>query len=181
MVGKLQLRRLCADDEQAFFNGLEAFKGEELDWYTFDWSEGMSFSKLLERLRKNQNGEDLPRGFIPNTMFYGFVDAQIVGRLHVRHKLTDNLKLRGGHLGYAVAPGLRGQGYATQMLMAGLEECKKLGIEDVLITCGDNNIPSWKVIEKAGGLDYTLSIDLCGRENLRRYWLTPGRSRTTRA
>ena len=171
MAKKLILRRLCQHDEASFFEGLKAFDGEDLDWYTFDWKEGMDFSGLLSRLDKNERGVNLPSGFVPNSMLYGFVEDKIVGRLHIRHKLNDNLRFRGGHLGYAVAPSSRGQGHATQMLREGLEECQKIGLQRVLITCGDKNRPSWKVIENVGGRDYTLSIDLDARENLRRYWI----------
>jgi predicted acetyltransferase len=171
MATKLTLRRLSEYDELPFFQGLKAFEGEDLDWYTFDWKEGMSFSELLDRLEKNEKGAELPSGFVPNTMLYGFVEDKIVGRLHIRHKLNDHLRFRGGHLGYAVAPNSRGQGYATEMLQQGLKECHGLGLEKVLITCGDKNRPSWKVIENVGAYDYTLSIDLEARENLRRYWI----------
>lgn len=128
--------------------------------------------ELLERLKKNEKGEDLPEGFVPNTMFYAFVGNKIVGRLHIRHHLSEALEFRGGHLGYAVAPAYRGKGHGTQILKHGLRECQNLGLEKVLITCGDKNIRSWKTIERAGGRDYTLSRDLEARENLRRYWLT---------
>lgn len=171
MVEELELKRLSAEDEGAFFEGLKAFENEDLSWFTFDWKEGMRFPELLERLQKNEKGEELPEGFVPNTMFYAFVGDKIVGRLHIRHHLTETLEFRGGHLGYAVAPGYRGKGLGAQILQLGLNECQKLGLQKVLITCGDKNIPSWKAIERVGGRDYTLSIDLEARENLRRYWL----------
>jgi len=57
----------------------------------------------------------------------------------------------GGHIGYSVAPDERNKGYATQMLLLGLEECRKLGIGKVRVSCVKGNVASAKVIKSCGG------------------------------
>ena len=151
-VSELFLRELTEGDAAAFVQGANQWPEEDLVWYAFDWRPGQSFVGYLERLQKNSAGFDLPDGFVPNTMIYAFVEGQIVGRVHIRHHLNEALKRRGGHVGYAVAPSFRGQGYAKRMLKLAVPICERLGIHDVMLTCGDENVASYRVIEACGGV-----------------------------
>ena len=64
---------------------------------------------------------------------------------------TDFLSTVGGHIGYGIRLSERGKGYATIGLKLALEECKKLGIQKVLLTCKSSNIASRKCIERNDG------------------------------
>jgi len=63
-------------------------------------------------------------------------------------------------------------GYGGKTLELGLLEAKKLGLDKVLLTCDDNNIASWKMIEKNGGV-LEDKIDNIKDKNkiVRRYWI----------
>lgn len=167
----LVLRTLRIEDKSAFFAGLKEWEGEDSSWYSFTWEPGMRFEELLQLEAKNSVGECLPPGYVPATMFYGFVDDIIVGRLNIRHTLTDNLRYRGGHIGYAVAPRYRQRGYATEMFRQALLICRKLGIGDLLVTCADDNPPSWRIIEKFSGVLENKVWDSVDEEIIRRYWI----------
>ena len=81
-------------------------------------------------------------------MLYGFLDNFIVGRVSIRHSLNENLKQRGGHIGYAVNAEFRGRGFAKQMYVQALDFCKaQLNLNELLETCSKENIASIKVIE----------------------------------
>jgi len=56
-----------------------------------------------------------------------------------------------GHIGYGVRPSERQKGYATKMLEYALKECKKLGMNKVILGCYKENIGSAKTILKNGG------------------------------
>ena len=57
------------------------------------------------------------------------------------------------------------------ILRLGLEKAKGLGIEKVLLTCNEDNIPSLKIIEKNGGtLDNKVSNPVEGPDKLR-FWI----------
>jgi predicted acetyltransferase len=56
-----------------------------------------------------------------------------------------------GHIGYAVVPWKRQQGYATRALALLLPEAKKQGLSYVLITAEPDNVPSQKVVLANGG------------------------------
>jgi Acetyltransferase (GNAT) domain len=58
----------------------------------------------------------------------------------------------GGHIGYGIRPSARGRGLATWALRSVLVRAPALGLGKVLVTCGDSNLASARVIEKAGGV-----------------------------
>jgi predicted acetyltransferase len=167
----LILRQLNNQDESAFFEGLKEWEGESLHWYTFSWKPGMTFSEMLLILENEFAGIALAAGRVPHSMLYGFVDGKIIGRVSIRHTLNEHLRIRGGHIGYAVAKPFRKEGYATEMLRQALDHCRELKIPKLMITCADDNIPSWKIIEKFNGkLDDKIWDDE-DKEMIRRYWI----------
>jgi predicted acetyltransferase len=58
----------------------------------------------------------------------------------------------GGHVGYHIAAPWRGQGHSTRMLRAGLDECRRLGLVRVLLTCEAGNERSRRTILANGGV-----------------------------
>lgn len=58
----------------------------------------------------------------------------------------------GGHIGDGIRPNERGKGLATKMIALALDECRKLGICEVLMCCDKSNIASARTIEKNGGV-----------------------------
>lgn len=76
-----------------------------------------------------------------------------------------------GHIGYGIRPSERRKGYATEVLKMMLEEAKAKKIYKVLLGVHENNIGSWKTIEKCGGIqENTVTID-GDDEPIRRYWI----------
>jgi predicted acetyltransferase len=126
---------------------------------------------MLELLNKEHLGVELAPGRVAHTMFYAFLDDKIIGRLSLRHTLNEYLKTRGGHLGYSVAPKFRRKGYAKEIMRLGLKECINLNINPILVTCGDDNVPSIKIIEHFGGSLENIILDLENKEKVRRYWI----------
>lgn len=165
----LILRELTINDELAFLKGYEDWKNHDLSWYTFVWKPGMEFNEHLRLLKEHQDNP--PPIFVSSTMYYAFINQEIVGRLSFRHELNDKLKVRGGHIGYSVNPNQRRKGYATEILRQGLEYCKLKNLKKVLLTCEDSNIPSCKTIEKNGGILENKILDNAENKIIRRYWI----------
>lgn len=168
----LVLRSLTLSDEKAFFEGFTLFSDMDLSWYTFFYKDGMSFDDYVTLLESKSQGKNLNDGHVPDSMLYAFYDGIIVGRSSIRHELNDYLKQKGGHIGYAVATVYRHRGFATEILKQSLDYCRvQLKLNEVLVTCDDDNVGSIKTIEKNGGVlqDKVTSID--GSLATRRYWI----------
>jgi GNAT superfamily N-acetyltransferase len=89
---------------------------------------------------------------VPTTILWYVSGEHYLGELVIRHELTPALARAGGHIGYSIAPHWRRQGHATRMLAAGLEECRRIGLRQVLLTCRSDNEPSRRVILANGGV-----------------------------
>ncbi len=168
----LKLRRLELKDEAAFLLALKDWSDEDRAWFTWHWEPGVAFSEVLSRLDREATGTGIPNHLVPATMYYAFQGERIVGRLHLRHRLNQALSVRGGHIGYAVAPGFRDKGLATEILRQGLVLAASIGIESVMITCADENVASWRVIENNGGELEKVFSDEKNGELVRKYWLS---------
>lgn len=79
-------------------------------------------------------------------------DNKLVGIFNIRHTLNDYLYNFGGHIGYSVKKAERRKGYAKEMLKFAFEECKRIGMIRVLLTCDADNIASAKTILSCGGV-----------------------------
>jgi predicted acetyltransferase len=91
--------------------------------------------------------------WVPVTLLWIVDEAdRVVGRVSIRHRLTEHLLQVGGHIGYAVIPSARRRGHATAALAQSLPIAAELGIDPALVTCDDTNVASRRVIEKNGGV-----------------------------
>lgn len=140
-------------------NQIEDYKEEFLlNGDSMDGCAGLgtteSFEAWLEALKNNSNIETVREGFVPSSTYLAVseIDNKIIGMIDIRHFLNDYLKQFGGHIGYSVRKTERKKGYAKEMLKLALEQCRKLGIEKVLLTCSKDNIPSIKTIISQNGI-----------------------------
>ncbi|GAB2520311.1 hypothetical protein GCM10027064_17310 [Microbacterium petrolearium] len=132
--------------------------------------EGIPWAQYLADVDNERRGIGLAEGRVPATMLFAVADDRIVGRVHIRHALTPSLLRVGGHIGYAVRPGWRNRGYATEMLRQGLAVLRDLGVTRALVTCDDDNVGSIRTIERNGG-ELEEVFALPGGPLKRRYWI----------
>lgn len=111
-------------------------------------------------------------GRVPDSVFFLLDEERdrLLGAVNIRHYLNETLLQSGGHIGLGIRPGERCKGYATEMIRLALEECKKLGIRRVLMTCDKENIGSAKSIMKNGGVLENEFLNEDG-EVEQRYWI----------
>ena len=109
---------------------------------------------------------------VPNSVFFLLdVDRNILlGAVDIRHYLNDYLLQYAGHIGDGIRPSERRKGYATEMIRLSLIECKKLGINNVLMVCDKSNVASRKTIIKNGGILENEFLDADG-EVQQRFWI----------
>lgn len=122
-----------------------------------DWCEAASdalsnFADYVRRLKDEDIGIGLTSDWVPTSHFWLMKQGSLIGTLRIRHYLTPAVEERAGHIGYDIAPSARSQGYGHLILALGLDEAARIGVCDVLAICDENNAPSKKILEKAGGV-----------------------------
>lgn len=131
----------------------EHFEKGEYELHGSALLDKLSFEKWLELVENNSYENTVHPDWVVSSTFLVIrkSDNRIVGMLDIRHSLNEFLKNYGGHIGYGVRPTERRKGYATQMLKQGLEFCKTIGLEKVMLACYKDNLASSRTIIKCGG------------------------------
>lgn len=130
-------------------------------------ADPVSFEGYVENLLSQTQPEaKRPEGHVPCTYLWIVEDSKVLGFLAIRHVLNDFLLEQGGHIGYSVRPSARRHGHAAKALKDALPLAAQMGIEQVLVTCDEDNVGPRKTIEGNGGV-YEDS-----REGKRRYWIS---------
>lgn len=160
----------------------EAYKNQIMDYKeeflthgdSMDGTAGLrdagTFEDWFAAWQDNRTEETVREGLVPATTFLA-VDEEdrLVGMIDIRHRLNEHLLNFGGHIGYSVRKSQRRRGYATEMLALGLEKCRELGLDRVLVTCYTDNAASARTIRKNGGvLENEVQVD---GETVQRYWI----------
>lgn len=167
----IKLVKLSYEYKDKLFDMMEEWLAVEKDFSPFviRKNDYRDFEYYLENL---ETKEPAPEGRVPDSVFFCLdTDRNIfVGAVNIRHYLNDSLLYTGGHIGDGIRPSERRKGYATAMIGLALEECKKLGIKRVLMTCDKDNIGSAKSIIKNGGV---LENEVINEEGVleQRYWI----------
>ena len=132
-------------------------------------NDGHDFDAYLADL----DHETATDGWVPDSVFFLLDEDRdrLIGAVNIRHYLNDALMVTGGHIGDGVRPSERRKGYATEMVRLALIECRKLGIDKVLMTCEKNNIASAKTIVRNGGVPENEVVNDEGTVE-QRYWIT---------
>lgn len=169
----LELIKLSKEYEQQLGEMIEEWKADIIanntdrsPWVIFK-NDYHNFDYYLENLETKEETER----WVPDSVYFLHdTDRDILlGAVNIRHKLNDELKVTGGHIGDGIRPSERRKGYATEMIRLALIECRKLGLDRVLMVCNKDNVGSMKSIVKNGGiLENEVEEDGCIEQ---RYWI----------
>lgn len=167
---KLKLVRLENRYRNQLFDMMDEWysTGEKIIPYAIRKTDYHDFEEYIENVEVKDDGGDL----VPDSTFFCLDEERniFVGAVNIRHYLNESLLLNGGHIGDGVRPSERRKGIATQMIHLALLECKKMGIERVLMVCDKENTGSAKSIIKNGGvLENEINVDGVIEQ---RYWIS---------
>ena len=136
-------------------------------WVIFK-NDHHDFDNYLNNLETKEETDT----WVPDSVFFLLdIDRNILlGAVNIRHWLKGKLLRTGGHIGDGIRPSERKKGYATEMIRLALIECKKLGLDRVLMVCERNNIGSARSIIKNGGI---LENEITNPDGTveQRYWI----------
>lgn len=170
--------KLIKPEHKYYRSYLDAIKEDEL-YSPLTERIFSSDENYFDRVKNYELGINLPVGYVKSTQLWLIDNEEFIGEVGIRHQLTPTLLNLGGTIGYEVRYSRRKQGYGSKMLALTLQYIKDHlpYIKKVLITCNDDNIGSYRVMEKNGAIlgEKVLAIE-DGKEILiRKYWinLTP--------
>lgn len=167
----MKLKNPVEIDEIEFIEFVNEFKSANERFVPYSLNQkDKDFQTYIRRLQEESLGIDIPENWVPASTYF-LVDEthKIFGAVNIRHRLTDNLMIEGGHVGYGIRPSVRNQGYGTKILKMALDILREMNVEDVLVTCDKDNIGSAKVIQNNGGkLDSEIEKD---EAIIQRYWI----------
>ena len=149
----MELRKLSPDDGADIYDMLQEIPKDENGF--LNGCNGKSYEDYKAWLVANHNaanGVGLEDRMVPQTIYWLFVDGKPVGMGKLRHALTDKLREEGGHAGYAVVASERNHGFGKALLKLLVGEAKGMGIEKLLLTVQNRNLPSIKVETGCGGV-----------------------------
>lgn len=124
----------------------------------------MNLDDYLIKYYNQSKGNNLPEGYVPQTIYRLYIDNKIVWYWKLRHFLTEKLLKEWGHIGYCIRPTERWKWYGNIILKELLKKAQEKWIEKALLTCNETNISSRKIIELNGGV-------LENIETKCRYWI----------
>jgi predicted acetyltransferase len=168
----LLLRFLRAEDEPEARAAHAELEAESFQ-FLLHLDPAQAWPSYLEDLERVRLGTDIPPDFVPATFLIAEVDGALVGRVSIRHELNHDLLETGGHIGAAVRPRYRRRGYAQEILRQALDLARLAGIEEILVTCEEDNTASIAVIERLGGVLEDVRRDPGHGRLVRRYWFRP--------
>jgi predicted acetyltransferase len=171
MQPPLVLRHMQLADEAAIRDAQQTMLEHDDFQFVLFFAPETSFAEYLDQLETRQTMQATVDR-VPSTFLVAEVAGQIVGRVSIRHELNDFLRRLGGHIGYGVLPAFRRRGYATEILRQSLLITAALGLDQVMLTCDDDNVASAKTIESQGGvLVATVPADNPNDPAIRQYWI----------
>jgi predicted acetyltransferase len=161
--------------ESSYRDACNEFAAEGLGEHLALPARKQTFRSFVRELHEHSQGRHLPAGWVSGSTFW-LVDTAgaFIGQVEIRHRLTDALRLRGGHVGYAIRPSMQRRGHGTRALALALPECVKFGLDRVLVTCDATNDASRRIIEANGGVLEDV-VELDGRPvPTMRFWIELG-------
>ena len=166
---KLSLVKLSEEYKRHLNEMMEEWyaTGENIIPYVIRKNDYKDFEYYMDNLEVKEGTENL----VPDSTFFCLDEDRdiFVGAVNIRHYLNEGLLRTGGHIGDGVRPSERRKGIATKMIGLALDECRKLGIDRVLMVCDKDNIGSAKSIINNGGVLENEIID--GEVIEQRYWI----------
>lgn len=152
MMNNLYLKIPSETDENEYLDYIKEFKEYEQDNKVFFISAQTSYKRWLKLIKLAD------RDTIDNddrvTLYFFMKDDHIIGHVTIKHSLEE--KDIFGNIGGCIRPTMRNKGYGKKMLSLALKECKNYDLDEVLVNCLNDNIPSNYNIKDNGGVLHSI-------------------------
>ena len=148
----IKFRPIKLDEDNEVYQMFQEIPAEENGFYNTAYGLNTTeFKAFCQRRVDSSQGINLKAGYVPDTYYLLFADDYPVGVTKLRHYLNEALIRIGGHIGYSIRPTRRGENFGNIILQKVLEQAKLKGLDKVMLTIREDNIPSRKTCEHNGG------------------------------
>jgi predicted acetyltransferase len=162
----VRLKELRLNDGEKIYNMLQDIEKEKNGFH--NEANGLTYNEFKTYLKSNKKmveGKDLPEDYVPQTLYWLWIEDKVVGMGKLRHYLNDNLRKKDGHAAYAVRKSERKKGFGKLILRELIKKAKDKKIDRLLLTCDTDNIASRKIIEANNGKLEGIENEEC------KYWI----------
>lgn len=112
----------------------------------FNEFDVISTDEITLKISQKHQGDD---ELLPFYYYDIIVDNNIVGKISIR--IGNNYhSYYNGHIGYEIDKGFRGNNYSCKACTLVLQVAKAHDMGELILTCDESNIASYKTIEKLG-------------------------------
>src|SRR5699024_3537006 len=128
----IEVRELTTIDGTDVFEMVQEIGTEENGFVNSMYAD--SFTLFQEKFLRNyeiSKGIHLASQYVPQTIYWLYVDGKPVGYGELRHYLNHSLLQHGGHIGYVISQFYRGKGYAKMLLKEIIKQSKEKKNEQV--------------------------------------------------
>lgn len=108
---------------------------------------------FLQRLYNHAFGINMQEGDIQVLTFWVYDSKTLIGMAKLRMGLTPELEKQGGNLGYYIKPEYRNKGYVPLIVSELIEEGKKRGLKQILMTAKYDDFSMIELIMDNGGVE----------------------------
>ncbi len=149
----LKIEEIALSDKNAFEDFVNRYRAEcGTETLPFGLNpDNLPYEEFYNKVMLLSNKDALPVGWVVTKYYLLWENNEIIGALNARCEDSDFILNHAGHIGYAIAPWKRNQGYATAALNMLLSIIRSFGLDRVLLTCDIDNEASKRVIIKNGG------------------------------
>lgn len=147
--GGSRLIAIAPTEDKLVYDMLQSIDQKENDFSNDVY--GMPYSAFDDWCKKQYacaNGKNIQAGYVPQSIYWLYIDDKPVGIGKIRWKLTATSREAGGNIGYAIAKEYRGHGYGTLLLKSLVQIAKSGNCTEILATVTKYNYASKRVMEK---------------------------------
>ncbi len=148
------------EDDYSDINRIEEYNNEYKSLYPDfkPFATKENFEDFLKHVEDCKNG--INNNCLKEIYYFAIENDKIVGHGSIRlnPEIDEKVNIY-GHIMYGVVPSKRKKGYGTLICKLLIEKAKELGLENIIISCNEDNIGSSLIIQKNNGTFFEKVID----------------------
>ena len=148
------------EDDYSDINRIEEYNNEYKNVYPNfkPFATKENFDSFLKKVKESKMG--INNNGLKEIFYFAIENDKIVGHGSIRlnPEVDKNINIY-GHIMYGVVPSKRRKGYGTLICKLLIKKATELGLENIIISCNNDNLPSSLIIKNNNGTLFEKAID----------------------